>query len=180
MSTTAAIEILVKLKDVKPTVSRKLVVPSTIRYDQLHVLIQLAFGWMNYHLSNFQPTHQRDLEYTSYIDDMSDFVKQIPMDQAYVYPDLQKDTVIYTYDFGENWEHEITLKRTLTFDEITDIQIPSCTWSRGANCAEDGGAADSALPFNRQALNDRLALWARAGEQLISADDLGLMPDIDD
>ncbi len=44
MSEIAALEILIELKDVKPAVSRKLIVPVTIRYDQLHVLLQLAFG----------------------------------------------------------------------------------------------------------------------------------------
>ncbi|WP_407888265.1 plasmid pRiA4b ORF-3 family protein [Levilactobacillus sp. N40-8-2] len=172
---TAAIEILIKLKDVKPAVSRKLIVPVTIRYDQLHVLLQLAFGWTNSHLYNFQVNHQKDLEYVPYMDDMS-FENQILADQAYVYPDLQKDEVLNTYDFGESWEHVITLKRVLAFDEIQGVQVPSCTWSRGANLAEDGQDAAYALPFDRQSLNDQFALWSHAGEQMIRADDLGLLP----
>lgn len=131
------------------------------------------------HLYSFRSKKQRDVEYTAYIDDMGSFIKQLPADQAYIYPDLQQDTVIYTYDFGEDWEHEITLKRTLTFDEVKAIQIPSCVWSRGANCAEDGGPVESANPFDRGELNAKLALWSRAGEQLIRGDDLGLMPKFD-
>ncbi|VDG31931.1 hypothetical protein [Lactobacillus hokkaidonensis JCM 18461] [Lactiplantibacillus mudanjiangensis] len=176
MEAIAAIEIMIKLKEVKPAVSRKLIVPSTIRYDQLHVLIQLTFGWMNYHLYSFRLAHRPNLEYSAYNNDMTYFAKRIPADQAYVYPDLQHDKVIYTYDFGADWQHEITLKRTLTFDDVTTIQVPSCNWSRGANCAEDGGSAKLALPFDRRELNARLALWSQAGEQLICADDLGLMP----
>jgi len=179
MSEVAAMEVLIKLKDVKPAVSRKLIIPITIRYDQLHVLIQLAFGWTNSHLYNFVLTHQRDLEYVAFVDDMSVMGEQVLADQAYVYPDLQNDTIKYTYDFGETWEHEITLKRVLTFDEVEGIQVPSCSWSRGANCAEDSQAPEFALPFNRQDLNDQLALWSRAGEQMIRADDLGLMPKFD-
>lgn len=175
MVAIAAMEILVKLKDVKPAVSRKLIVPVTIRYDQLHVLIQLAFGWTNEHLYDFRLTHQPDLEYVGYLDDMS-ISEQTLANQAYVYPDLQQDTVLYTYDFGETWEHVITLKRTLGFDELEGVQVPSCSWSRGANCAEDGQAQEDALPFNRQNLNEQLALWSRAGEQMIRADDLGLVP----
>lgn len=96
--------------------------------------------------------------------------------QAYVYPDLQQNEILYTYDFGENWEHVITLKRALTFDERQGVQVPSCAWSRGANRAEDGQDAEDALEFNRQSLNQELALWSRAGEQMIRADDLGLIP----
>jgi len=131
------------------------------------------------HLYSFQPKSQHDLEYTGYIDDMGSLIKQIPANQAYVYPDLQQDTVIYTYDFGEDWVHEITLKRTLTFDEIKAIQVPSCVWNRGANYAEDGGPRESAILFDRSELNDKLALWSLAGEQLIRGDDLGLTPKFD-
>ena len=177
MTTVAAMEILIRLK-VKPAVSRKLIVPVTIRYDQLHVLIQLAFGWTNSHIYQFQPFQQRDLEYTSYIDDMAMWgVTQIRADQGYAYPDLQKERVVYTYDFGEDWEHVITLKRTLTFDELKEIQLPSCTWSRGENCVEDGQPAEMAQPFDKDELNDNLKLWSRAGEQLIRGDDQGLLPD---
>lgn len=38
------LEILIKLKDVKPTVSRKVIVPVTIRSDQLYVLPQLTLA----------------------------------------------------------------------------------------------------------------------------------------
>ncbi|MCH5465673.1 plasmid pRiA4b ORF-3 family protein [Levilactobacillus tujiorum] len=180
MTAIAAMEILIKLKDVKPAVSRKLIVPATIRYDQLHVLIQLAFGWTNSHLYSFQPAHQHGVEYTAYMDDMGiSGVTQIPAERAYVYPDLQQGEVVYTYDFGEDWKHIVMLKRTLTFDEISDVQVPSCTWNRGTNRAEDGRPAEAALPFNQKNLNERMALWSRAGEQMIRADDLGLMPEID-
>lgn len=33
METIAAMEIMIKLNDVKPAVSRKLIIPVTIRYD---------------------------------------------------------------------------------------------------------------------------------------------------
>ncbi|WP_407910826.1 plasmid pRiA4b ORF-3 family protein [Lactiplantibacillus brownii] len=179
MPENAAMEILIRLKNVAPAVSRKLIVPVTIRYDQLHVLIQLAFGWTNSHLYKFELPQQPDLEYVGYVDDMSLVAEQIPADQAYLFPDLQQTKLIYTYDFGESWEHEIILKRMLTFDEIKHVQVPSCTWSRGANCAEDGQDPKYALPFNRQDLNSRLKLWSRAGEQLIRADDMGLNPESD-
>lgn len=175
MSEVAALEILIKLKDVKPAVSRKLLVPVTIRYDQLHVLLQLTFGWTNSHLYSFQVPNQPDLEYVGYVDDMS-IGEQVLASHAYVYPDLQVGDVLYTYDFGESWEHLITLKRVLTFDEIKGVQLPSCTWSRGANLAEDGQDEAYALPFDRENLNNGFILWSRAGEQLIRADDMGLMP----
>ncbi|WP_316399055.1 IS1096 element passenger TnpR family protein [Bradyrhizobium sp. 33ap4] len=47
---TTAVRIKVTLKDVKPEVMRRLVVPVTLRLDRLHLTLQEAFGWTNSHL----------------------------------------------------------------------------------------------------------------------------------
>lgn len=174
MSENAAIEIVIKLNHVKSAVLRKLIVPITIRYDQLHVLLQLSFGWTNSYPYRFQARCQKDKEYVGDMDGVS-LVEQVLASKAYVYPDLQNDEILYMYASEENWEHIITLKRILTFDEIQDIQVPSCTLSRGENLTEDGQDEKYAFPFDCQKLNDQFALWARAGEQMITADSLGLI-----
>ena len=50
---TTAVRIKVTLKDVKPEVMRRLVVPVTLRLDRLHLTLQAAFGWTNSHLFEF-------------------------------------------------------------------------------------------------------------------------------
>jgi len=50
---TTAVRIKVTLKDVKPEVMRRLVVPVTLRLDRLHLTLQTAFGWTNSHLFEF-------------------------------------------------------------------------------------------------------------------------------
>jgi hypothetical protein len=50
---TTAVRIKVTLKDVKPEVMRRLVVPLTLRLDRLHLTLQAAFGWTNSHLFEF-------------------------------------------------------------------------------------------------------------------------------
>lgn len=50
---TTAVRIKVALKDVKPEVMRRLVVPVTLRLDRLHLTLQAAFGWTNSHLFEF-------------------------------------------------------------------------------------------------------------------------------
>ena len=42
---TTAVRIKVTLKDVKPEVMRRLVVPFTLRLDRLHLTLQAAFDW---------------------------------------------------------------------------------------------------------------------------------------
>ena len=50
---TTAVRIKVTLKDVKPEVMRRLVVPVSLRLDRLHLTLQAAFGWTNSHLFEF-------------------------------------------------------------------------------------------------------------------------------
>ncbi|MFC6176675.1 plasmid pRiA4b ORF-3 family protein [Companilactobacillus huachuanensis] len=175
-----AMEITVKLLDTKPATWRKLIVPIGIRYDQLHVLIQLSFGWQNAHLFSFKPKN-KDIEYLNYIDDYGDFfnIKQVYADQGYLYQDLSDDTVLYTYDFGEDWEHLITLKKLLTFEDLDNAIIPSCIAGAGGSLGEDGNAPDAATSrFNRKNINKNLSLWSKAGEQMITGADMGLFPNM--
>ncbi|YBW38596.1 plasmid pRiA4b ORF-3 family protein [Nitrobacter sp. TKz-YC01] len=50
---TTAVRIKVTLKDVKPEVMRRLVVPFTLRLDRLHLTLQAAFDWTDSHLFAF-------------------------------------------------------------------------------------------------------------------------------
>lgn len=56
---TTAVRIRVTLKDVKPEVMRRLVVPVTLRLDRLHLTLQSAFGWTNSHLFEFHAGEER-------------------------------------------------------------------------------------------------------------------------
>lgn len=47
-------EILFKYGKVKKSISRDIIVPSSLTLHQLHYLINVAFGWTNSHLHNFQ------------------------------------------------------------------------------------------------------------------------------
>jgi len=53
MSTEEA-DILFKYGKVKKSISRDIIVPSSLTLHQLHYLINVAFGWTNSHLHNFQ------------------------------------------------------------------------------------------------------------------------------
>ena len=56
---TTAVRIKVTLKDVKPEVMRRLVLPVTLRLDRLHLTLQAAFGWTNSHLFEFHAGEER-------------------------------------------------------------------------------------------------------------------------
>ena len=49
-----AIQIRVSIDDIAPPVWRRLIVPIHWNLEQLHLTIQAAFNWWNYHLHEFQ------------------------------------------------------------------------------------------------------------------------------
>ena len=49
----------------------------------------------------------------------------------------EKDTLTYEYDFGDGWEHKITLEKKLPFDR--SMQLPRCLKGRRACPPEDCG-----------------------------------------
>ncbi len=48
-----AVQLRVALDDIEPAVWRRLVVPWAWHLGQLHLVIQGAFNWWNYHLHEF-------------------------------------------------------------------------------------------------------------------------------
>jgi len=182
MDNAAAMELMIKLMGTHPAVYRKVVVPLSIRYDQLHVLIQLTFGWENSHLYSFQMQGQ-PRQYVPVLTGMGFDDDELLATQAYVYPDLLQGDVVYTYDFGATWEHLITFNKIITFADLPSVVVPSCVTYRGNNIPENatydestGKVVPAAEKFDKAALNQRLWLWSRAGEQMVHSENLGLAP----
>ncbi len=49
----------------------------------------------------------------------------------------EKDWIRYEYDFGDGWEHRITLQKILPYDPA--VRLPSCTGGRRRCPPEDCG-----------------------------------------
>lgn len=52
-------QLKVKLKDVRPSVWRRLQVPSDMTFAELHRVLQIAFDWDDDHLHTFYVTKTR-------------------------------------------------------------------------------------------------------------------------
>lgn len=127
----------------KPPVWRKIAVPSDFTFLKFHQVIQVIFGWEDYHLFEF-----RDKEYQGKIrisvpieDDFfdPDFFAEAQDSSKVKLSDIFTDKVrkfIYVYDFGDNWVHEITLESTA--DKKANKAI--CLSGKGACPPEDCGS----------------------------------------
>ncbi|MCW2939801.1 MAG: PRiA4b ORF-3-like protein [Actinomycetia bacterium] len=114
----------------KPPVWRRVLVPAGIRLDELHEVILRAFGWGGHHLRVFSDgwteygVPDRELGHQ---DESSVRLSQLLLDTG--------AKIRYTYDFGDDWEHDIQLEKILPPDAGT--LYPACTAGKGA-CPPDG------------------------------------------
>ena len=128
------VQIKVKLLGVtKPPVWRRVQLRADTRLDQLHEILQAALGWENYHLHAFSFGEEefgpRDPELNL---DFSD-ERQVTLGEL---TDIGA-RFRYTYDFGDNWEHEILVEDLL--DPNPDTHYPTLVAAKGACPAEDCG-----------------------------------------
>jgi len=126
------VQIKVKLLGVtKPPVWRRLQLRADTRLDQLHEILQAALGWENYHMHVFEFGEQRfgvrDPEL-----DFSD-ERQVTLGEL---TDIGT-RFRYTYDFGDDWHHEILIEDLL--DPEPNIHYPILVDAKGACPPEDCG-----------------------------------------
>ena len=138
-----AIQLKIQIRGIKkPPVWRRLIIPESFTFAQLHLTIQHAFGWWDEHLYQFQKSPYDDgwriesSEHDNEIDwnddpleaektNVSKFVKQYGLTKF-----------VYVYDFGDDWVHDITVEDT----EYKYVgSVPQCLGGKGACPPEDCG-----------------------------------------
>lgn len=118
----------------KPPVWRRLQLRADTRLDRLHGLIQAAFGWEDYHLHSFTCGQE---EFGPADPDLDlDFNNERDITLGELIGGVG-DRLRYTYDFGDNWEHEILVEQLLDTDPET--RYPALIAAKGACPPEDCG-----------------------------------------
>jgi hypothetical protein len=118
----------------KPPVWRRLQLRADTRLDRLHGLIQAAFGWEDYHLHSF--TYGQE-EFGPADPDLDlDFNNERDITLGELIGGIG-DRLRYTYDFGDNWEHEILVEQLL--DPDPETRYPVLIAAKGACPPEDCG-----------------------------------------
>jgi hypothetical protein len=112
-----------------PAVWRRLLVPDNFSFHHFHRIIQAAFGWSDIHLYEFAPkglgsewviAHPDTEPETAYNNSTRYKLRD--------YFERKGEKLIYTYDYGDCWEHLIT------FENVT-VDL-----SKRATCIDGGGA----------------------------------------
>jgi hypothetical protein len=134
-------QLKVSLLDIRPAIWRRLLVPARIKLPVLHDVLQLSFGWTNSHLHAFRL--EGESYQAVYPDDRgADFFGMTkPHDEGRVrLCDLlhaKGDWLIYEYDFGDSWEHEILVEKLLP--GVADKTV-TCLAGARAGPPEDCGS----------------------------------------
>jgi hypothetical protein len=108
---------------------RRAIVPKQITFPELHETIQILFGWKDYHLHDFTifASSPTSLNKRKRMDDRQPIVNLVCDTEALNYEgeipmkletdekllDYLPAEILYTYDFGDSWEHEISLEKVI-------------------------------------------------------------------
>ncbi len=129
----------VSLRDIEPPIWRLIDVPGSYSFWDLHVAIQDAMGWLDYHLHLFKSAPRKGPVVSIGIpdDELDDEILpawEVPISRYLTSPG---DALEYDYDFGDDWSHEIELLEILAKDRGT--KYPLCIDGAGACPPEDCG-----------------------------------------
>jgi hypothetical protein len=110
----------ITLLETDPPIWRRIQVPEYYTFYELHLAIQNAMGWLDSHLHMFEVKDKRGrdgkmrLECPVCIEDISEeeffLTTEVPIKR---YFKKTGDRAYYVYDFGDNWEHDVSLEKIL-------------------------------------------------------------------
>ena len=134
-------QLQVVLGGTKPPTWRRLQVPGTANLGWLHAVLQVATGWTNSHL------HQFICGEHIYADpraELGQYEGDPPVldENEFTLAELLKDIdqgLIYEYDFGDSWEHIVTVERILPGDASTSATAVCLAGSRACPPEDCGG-----------------------------------------
>jgi hypothetical protein len=150
-------QFLVVLPNTDPLVWRRLQVPESYSFWDLHVAIQDAMGWKDYHLHEFTLIDPRTQRVKRIGIPDQEFPDERPCLAGWKVPiarylSFGTDPVRYRYDFGDDWEHTLEFEDLVPADEGA---YPRCLAGAGACPPEDVGGTHGYTEFLQAIRNVR-------------------------
>jgi len=159
----------ITLKDIKPPIWRRIQVPESYTFWDLHVAIQDAMGWTDSHLHHFEMrnplTGMKEEIGIPDEEDMMDIKIRAGWERNIAdYFTNDNNRAHYIYDYGDNWEHAIKLDKILDREE--GIHYPICIGGARACPPEDCGGVGGYEDFLKAIMDpnheeyDEMLEWA--------------------
>lgn len=155
-------ELRIALQRTRPPIWRRVAVPSDVTLAELHEVVQIAMGWTDSHLHQFRlktaakPLTREEMTRLIQTDRYDEIERRSRCDR--VFTDLSmgdmegedeghvalgtlcgkpKDKITYEYDFGDGWEHLITVNKI--YPAKDRVRYPVCLGGKLACPPEDCG-----------------------------------------
>lgn len=139
-------QVRVEVTETSISLWRELELASDLFLDDVHAVLQVAFGWADSHLHRFAsgPSYySRRAEYYLMPFEVDEGEDGVPESQVRLDEVLTErgDTLFYCYDFGDDWQHVITLKEVRPRDAAQTRA--RCIDGEGPDPTEDCGGVPS-------------------------------------
>jgi hypothetical protein len=155
-------QLKITLREITPPIWRRVLVPGDLSLDKLHLVIQAAMGFWNYHLHVFEidgaryglPDRDGELEF---IDERKILLEKVVR---------RPSTFMYEYDFGDGWEHDVVVEKILK--RPTQQELPAIVDGERSGPHEDAGGYSghdhlvAVLADPKHEEHDELRAWAGA------------------
>jgi len=122
------------LRGIRPPIWRRIETPATVSLFDLHRTLQAAMGWTDTHL------HQYIQDGVYYGPPDREFGQDIVSERRTLLKDVlnrPKARLLYEYDFGDGWEHDVILEAIIDADPAA--KYPRVTGGRRSCPPEDSG-----------------------------------------
>lgn len=132
---------------INPPIWRRVEVPDTLTFWELHFVLQILFDWQNSHLFEFRQGRGSIKDFLTGSppvlpgdeDNMSEWQRdsrQVTLVEILRKP---KDKLTYTYDFGDYWEHDVVVEKVIPLPEGAPLPAVRCLAGKRAAPLEDIG-----------------------------------------
>ncbi len=134
VATPKILRVKVVLAGIRPPVWRRLELPTEMTLAKLHDVLQIAFGWTDDHLHQFERGRER-----WGVPSAADFEAVRDERRVRAGELLRRvgDHLDYEYDFGDSWRHRIVVEAVVVPEP--GVAYPRCTAGRRAAPPEDCG-----------------------------------------
>ena len=132
----------IALKGIKPPIWRRIKVPETYTFWDLHVAIQDSMGWLDYHLHHFEipdPLKRRVVYIGIPDEDMEMGMEILPGWEVKIadYFFRENNRADYMYDYGDDWKHRVELEEIQPREK--GVKYPVCIDGQRSCPPEDCG-----------------------------------------
>ncbi len=140
---SAAYELKITLLDTEPPIWRRVQVPGSVKFPQLHAVIQTAMGWTGSHL------HEFEVDGIRYGNPDPDYGAGVISETKVRLADVagEGDRLEYLYDFGDGWLHDVLVEKVLPTAKGKPKPKAACLDGRRACPPEDVGGPPGFADF---------------------------------